>query len=100
MKSISKVLLITDNLSPNGGGAEKYFYILKSELEKQTGVVVYTLGFGSEAKITGNNVVLPETSVKIMRYFWRLFFNPVKYLQIKRALKKINPDVIHLHNVK
>ncbi len=29
-----------------------------------------------------------------------MFLNPVKYLQIRRAIKKINPDVIHLHNVK
>jgi glycosyltransferase involved in cell wall biosynthesis len=100
MKSIYKVLLITDNLSPNGGGAEKYFFTLKNELEKHSEVAVYTLGFGFEDKITENSVIIKETTVQSLRYFWRLFFNPLKYLQIRRALKKINPDIIHLHNVK
>ncbi len=100
MKSIYKILLITDNHNPDGGGAEKYFFTLKSALEKQANLEVYSLSFGPEDKIDNNSIILKETAKPLLRYFWRLFFNPFKYQQIRRAIKRINPDVIHLHNVK
>jgi glycosyltransferase involved in cell wall biosynthesis len=100
MKSIYKILLITDNHNENSGGAEKYFFTLKSALAQQPELDVVSLGFGAEAKIDNSTVILKESAVPLLRYWWRLFFNPLKYIQIRRAIKHINPDIIHLHNVK
>ncbi len=95
-----KILLITDNHSPDGGGAEKYFFTLKTELQKHPDLTVYSLGFGSTAQSGSDYDVLTETSSTPMRLFWRLFFHPGKYKEIRTIIARINPDVIHLHNVK
>jgi glycosyltransferase involved in cell wall biosynthesis len=100
MKSIYKILLITDNHDANGGGAEKYFFTLKSALAQHPNIEVVSLGFGAESKIDKNSVIIKESAVPLIRYWWRLFFNPLKFIQLRRAIKQINPDVIHLHNVK
>ena len=100
MKSIYKILLITDNHSPQGGGAEKYFFTLKALLAEQPNITVHSMGFGPRDKVESDSTVLQETKNPLVRYFWRLFFNPRKYWQIKRAIRAIAPDVIHLHNVK
>jgi glycosyltransferase involved in cell wall biosynthesis len=100
MKSIYKILLITDNHSLTGGGAEKYFFTLKSALEQHPNIEVHSLGFGEKNIVKGNTTIIKETSISLLRYGWRLVFNPFKYWQIRRALKRIAPDVIHLHNVK
>jgi glycosyltransferase involved in cell wall biosynthesis len=100
MKSNYKILLITDNHNPAGGGAEKYFFILKHALQQRAGLMVHSLGFASEEIIDKDTTLLRETPSKLLRYWWRLVFNPVKYFQIKRAIKNFDPDVIHLHNVK
>ncbi len=78
-----KILLITDNHSPQGGGAEKYFFSLKEKLENHPDIQVFSTGFSSN--------VSP---------LWRLFINPIKYWQLRKSIKTINPDVIHLHTVK
>jgi glycosyltransferase involved in cell wall biosynthesis len=95
-----KILLITDNHNPDGGGAEKYFFTLKSELQKQPDLEIISLGFGPEAKTGEDYIVLHETPKTHMRLFWRLFFNREKYAELRGAIATSNPDVIHLHNVK
>jgi glycosyltransferase involved in cell wall biosynthesis len=100
LKHIMKILLITDNHNPDGGGAEKYFFTLKSELHKRAEINTLSLGFGPEAKTGVDYVVLAETPSRLMRLCWRMFFHRKKYLELKDAIAKINPDVIHLHNVK
>jgi glycosyltransferase involved in cell wall biosynthesis len=101
MKSIYKILLVTDHHELKLGGAEKYFFTLKSALEKQANIEVFSLGFGPEEKIDNNTIILKETSNSFLqRYWWRLFFNPYKYYQLRSVLKRIKPDVVHLHKVK
>jgi glycosyltransferase involved in cell wall biosynthesis len=95
-----KILLITDNHSPDSGGAEKQFFTLKELLKKQPNMAVFSIGFGLK-KIYGDDfIVLRETRSKALRQCWRMFVNPVKYLQLRQLIKKINPDIIHLHNIK
>lgn len=100
MKSIYKILLITDNHNPAGGGAEKYFFILKNALQQRPGLLVHSLSFGPEEIIDKDTTLLRETPIKLLRFWWRLMFNPIKYFQLKKAIKNFNPDVIHLHNIK
>jgi len=95
-----KILLITDNCSPTGGGAEKYFFQLKEQLQRRPHLKVYSLGFGPKTIKTENSLVLKETSSKLWRQGWRMILNPRKYWQLRRYIKQMNPDVIHLHNIK
>lgn len=94
-----KILLITDNHSI-GGGAEKYFFALKDQLKQHPSIDVVSLGFGSKAAVGDDFIVLKASVSKISRQWWNMFFHPLKYLQLRRFIKKINPDVIHLHNIR
>jgi len=93
-----RVLLITDNHNPHGGGAEKYFFSLKDKL-KELNYDVYSLGFGPKNEEGKDYKVIKECDNLVSRHFWRMFFNPVIYCKIRKYIKKVNPDVIHIHNV-
>ena len=93
-----KVLLFTDNYNLQGGGAEKVFFKLINELKKAK-LDVYSFGFGKKKIKENDHIVIKETNSLLFRHLWRLLFNPVKYLQIRNYIKKINPDVIHIHNI-
>lgn len=95
-----KILLITDSHNPNAGGAEKYFFTLKNALTNSSDVVVVSMGFGSQNQVGDDFVVFKETSSKFLQLFWRIAFNPWQYWKIRRHIRRINPDVIHLHNYK
>lgn len=95
-----KILLITDTHTTDGGGAEKYFFTLKKLLQERGDLTVHSLGFGAQQEQAPNSTVLTETPSKLLRQFWRMFFNPSKYFEIKKAIEEIKPDLIHLHNVK
>ena len=98
VKKKLKVLLFTDNYNPKGGGAEKVFFKLIEELKKAN-CKVYSFGFGDKNIEKRYYKIIKETNNLFLRHFWRLFFNPVKYFQIKNYIKRINPDVIHIHNI-
>ncbi len=95
-----KILLITDNHTSQGGGAEKQFFMLKELLKNHRDTTVFSLGFGTQANKGHDFIIFKETRSKILRQLWRMFFNPVKYWQLRKAITKINPTVIHLHNIK
>ncbi len=59
-----KILLITDNHNPIGGGAEKYFFTLKSELQKRSGNTIYSMGFGPADREEKDAIILKETPLK------------------------------------
>jgi len=94
------ILLITDHHNPQGGGAEKQFFTLKKLLKNHTDSTVFSLGFGDKPSAGDDFVVLKETRSKALRQCWRMVFNPIHYWRIRRVIKKINPTVIHLHNIK
>lgn len=96
---LMRVLLITDNHTPEGG-AEKYFFALKEILKTQQNIEVYSLGFGPQSAAGKDYLVLKGGNSNFSKLLWRMFFHPIKFWQIRRYIKKINPDVIHLHNVK
>ena len=93
-----KVLLFTDNFDPRAGGAEEVFFQLKHELEKDRSLDVYSFGFGEE-KTEKNSKVFSESNSIFLRHLNRIFFNPIKYRELRKSIEKINPDIIHLHNI-
>ena len=94
-----RVLLINDNLLPIGG-AEKYFFDLKARLKNVPGVEVFFLGFGPQSHHGNDFIILKGLRSKMAKWLWQIVFNPIVYLNIRHYLKKIRPDVIHIHNVK
>lgn len=96
---MKKILLFTDNYDPKGGGAEKVFFQLIEDLQKNKKLKVYSAGFGYKEKISKKYQIFKQTNNIIIRHLNRLFFNPIMYFKLKNYFKKINPDVIHLHNI-
>lgn len=94
-----KVLLFTDNCSPAAGGAEKYFFELKDQLEKAN-CNVYMLGFADKIQCAEKKLILKSVQVKLLRFFWQIMFHPVIYYRIRKYIKTVRPDVIHLHHTK
>lgn len=95
-----KILLITDHHDPKGGGAEAYFFKLKDRLKNEPGYTVTSLGFGPQEEQGNDFFILKETPYKALRQLWRMILHPQYYFKLRHLIKKINPDIIHLHNVK
>lgn len=94
-----RILLITDNHSLSGG-AEHYFFDLKKRLQKVPGFAVYSLGFGQE-KIEGKDfLILKKIKSNFTKLIWQLLPHPFMYFKLRQHIKKIQPDIIHLHNIK
>jgi len=94
-----RIVLITDNHTP-AGGAEKYFFDLKERLKHVPGIEIYSMGFGPDHASGNDYFVLKKLTSNVSKLIWQVIFHPVVYLKLRRQLKKIRPDVIHIHNVK
>lgn len=93
-----KIVLMTDNHALSGG-AEKYFFDLKTRLQQQ-GHDVFSLGFGAEEANGDDYHVIKVSDSKWKKLLWQYFLHPVTYWQLRKHLKRFQPDVIHLHNNK
>jgi len=94
-----RVLLITDNHTPTGG-AENYFFDLKKRLKNVPGIEVYTLGFGQDQASGDDFYVLKGLKSRLSRLIWQLIFHPGVYFKLRKQIRKIQPDIIHIHNIK
>lgn len=94
-----KILLINDNHTKQGG-AEKYFFQLKNKLSELPHTQVFSLGFADKEERGEDYFILKKINSNLCKLIWRFVINPAIYLKIRHYVKKINPDVIHLHNLK
>src|SRR3990167_247026 len=94
-----RILLITDHHT-KAGGAELYFFELKERLKKVQGIQVYSLGFGPHAEEGPDHFVLKGLKTNSTKFIWQLLFHPFIYFKLKKKIKEIKPDVIHLHHAK
>lgn len=94
-----KILLITDNHTLSGG-AENYFFELKERLKNRPEIEVYSIGFGPSQKTGPDYFVLKSTKSNFAKMLWRLLFHPFVYLKLRKKIREVNPDVIHIHNIK
>lgn len=94
-----RILLITDNHTPTGG-AERYFFQLKEKLKNTPGNHVFSIGFAKQHEHGEDFVTLPAPNSKIEKLIWRLLPNKKVAAQLRQLIEKINPDVIHIHNIK
>ncbi|GEM_PF-1541252 len=94
-----RILLLTDNHTPTGG-AENYFFDLKNRLKKTPGIEVFSIGFGPIEMHGDDYYVIKGLRSKFFKLIWQILFNPVIYLRLRSQIRKFQPDVIHLHNIK
>lgn len=94
-----RILLITDNHTLTGG-AERYFFDLKAHLKNRPETEVYSLGFGSK-EISGDDFyILKKPAGKFFKLIWQVVFHPLIFLKLRKKIKHIQPDIIHIHNIK
>ncbi len=90
------IVLITDNLSQQGG-AERYFYELAARLRDIPEIKVSCLGFGAKVP---NAIAFPALQNPLAKLFYRFMIHPALFLRLRRHLRNLAPDVVHLHNCK
>lgn len=95
-----RILQFTDHHHQNAGGAEKICFELKERLQHIPGLELYSLGFGAKKSEGSDFVILKGATHPFTKFLSRIFFNPFVYWQLRKQIKKWQPDIIHLHNIK
>ena len=96
---VLRILLINDNHTISGG-TEQYFFDLKKRLKNIPNLEIHSLGFGEKESHGEDFTILKKPTSDFAKLIWQIFFNPWMYFKIKNQIKKINPDIIHLHNIR
>ena len=95
----NKVLLIHNHYGP-GGGAETHFLSLVNSLrERGYDTYTFSLSANNENLIPEHDFVYWKNNRPRYWKFWRYFFHPGIYLSLRKVIKRINPDWVHLHVV-
>lgn len=88
------ILQIHENYK-HGGGAETYFFSLCNELSKNNKVFIYSIDKNDNIRNEEKFIYkIPDNRIK--RFFYSHFNFPL-YIEFRRWLKLIKPDVAHLH---
>lgn len=90
------ILMINDNFKIVGG-AERYFYNL-AKLLRANGHNVFTLTFDDFERSQNNDFVLKQYQNKFGQFFAHRFIS-FRYFKIRKIVRRIDPDIIHLHNI-
>lgn len=93
-----RILIVNDRLI--FGGSEIYALNLRDIL-RENGHEVYNLYFDDAIDYNINQISDKSNIINIKTHglYNKLFFNPIKFLKIKRILNKIKPEVILTNNV-
>jgi glycosyltransferase involved in cell wall biosynthesis len=91
-----RILLVND-FGYRIGGAEEYFFGLKKGLE-QRGNQVFTVSSDYEPM---DKKILTDFCIKESGHLFNMdsYFNTINYLQFKKILNDIQPDIVHLNNI-
>lgn len=90
-----RILQITDSCV-DVGGAETHFSNVVNLLRSK-GHDVYTVHFDALRQRSKYGIKIKESRFWLLRRFYRLFFNPVIYYQLRKYIQSVEPDVIHIH---
>lgn len=94
----NRILLINDHVH-FGGGGDAVFYLEKEFLEKNNyEVFVYT--WGNDSTDTDEHIIVCREPKSLLKKKYAKFLRS-RYLALhfRKVLKKINPDIIHIHLV-
>ncbi len=92
-----KILLINETFE-EGGGQERFFLENAEELKKEKHKV-FIFSFGKKKEKNPNKLIIKNEQTKILKYLHRFIFDFKCYFQLKKFIKKINPDIIHIHGL-
>jgi len=94
-----KILIINNNYQPTGG-AETYVRLLDG-IFKQNNNEVYHFAIDDNVEIFQPYLFVYRNGSKnrILKHFLAYYFDPVLYIRLRKWIKKINPDVIHIQNI-
>lgn len=91
-----KVLHFNDNYSLKGG-AERYFHGVCEELKKRN-AITYKVGFSDETRKRSEWEFTLKSPLCSKIWPFLSYFSPAICGQFKEILKKVKPDVVHIHN--
>ncbi len=93
-----RILHINNTFKPIGG-AEVYLRSLSSTFQEQ-GHEIFLFAIDDEEAIEEGNLFVYRDIFKRgpLKYFLWYYFNPSLFNHLKRWIKKVNPDIIHIHN--
>jgi glycosyltransferase involved in cell wall biosynthesis len=94
MKNLKFLLIHTR--SEEKGGAETNF-LAEIELLRRNGVKVFTFSFSLNGKQERYDYVYQESRHRLLRKIFKYSFNPLLYYRLRRYLRRISPDIVHLH---
>lgn len=100
-----KVVILTDDFPPKSlGGAGIVAYMQAKELLNRGHEVSIVTTFqdeGIEEKINLNGLIVYRIQTNYNMFFraYISLFNPKVVFKVKKILKEIKPDVIHVHNI-
>lgn len=77
-----------------------FFLISKKRLQALPHLDVHSFGFGPCASSGQDFTILKGIRSRLSKWLWQLLPHPVVYFRLRQYLKKLQPDVIHLHNVR
>lgn len=95
MKKNLRILLINDYFQLVGG-TERYVISLYHELSLKNDVYIFS--FGNKNTTKNNIKILKISNNKIQKYFRDGIFSPKIYFLLKKYIKHIKPDIIHVFN--
>jgi glycosyltransferase involved in cell wall biosynthesis len=90
-----KVLQINESYN-EGGGEERYFFDLIEALKEQKHDI-YSFGFANKEIKKNEILVLKDSNSAIIKNLKRFLFDFNTYFKLRAWIKKIKPDIIHIH---
>jgi glycosyltransferase involved in cell wall biosynthesis len=95
---MKKKILIMHDVYEHVGGAETYIFEIIPELKKEFDVCTLFQSFETEKNGERDLVYKNKKLPKIKKYFSYYVFDIRFYNFLKKKLKEINPDLIHIHH--
>lgn len=94
-KQKMRILQINENYYEMGG-QERYFFDLINALKKKKHEV-YSFGFAEKSEETPHTLIIKLSKNNLIRYYNRFLFDFRTYFKLRKWIKKIEPDIIHIH---
>lgn len=92
-----KILEINERYEESGGQSIFFFEIIDALREK--GHEVYSCGFADKARQAESELIFKDTKNFFLRQLKRFTFDFSTYFKLRKWIKEINPEVIHLHGI-
>jgi len=91
-------ILMVHNLLEEKGGAETFF-LREVEVLRRAGHEVFTFGFGEEdgGDEAGAMLQVGEPRRMWLRKLFKFTFHPAAYRALRRFVRTVDPDLVHLH---